>query len=511
MKGNFPRLAVVALSAALLMPNWAFGQALVRRDGYSAPRVAPRSVRNRAEATAEPVYEEEAFEEEEQRQPQRPQRRSTAARPARYQMPEAEESLPMQRGAMPSRRYVPGPEFVPPMHSEPFFDGSYDDGFAAGGCGPGGCGPAGCGNFCGGCATPCARVYGRAEYLLWFTKGDPMPALATTSPAGTARASAGVLGQAGTTVLFGDDNLNDSSRSGVRVGLGIGLTPCFAVEMDYIKLGNAVERFSQNAADGSILARPFLNASSNLQDSNVLTLPGQLSGSLDINSTTGFESAGIYGRTPLWDLCGLCGPMGQVDFIAGYRYARLMDTTDFNSAVVNIGGTALALNASQTVSELFQSTNNFHGADLGFITTFRGPCLSLELLTKVALGGVTRYTIIDGDTVTTPAPGQTPITTEGGLLTQRTNIGERRDSSFAVLPEFGAKLGYQVRPCMQLTVGYNLLILNNVIRSGDMIDTTLNLTQASNGALVGAARPAYAPGTSTFWAQGISFGMQYNY
>lgn len=506
MKGNFPCLAVAALTTALLLPNWALGQATVRRDSYSSPRTTPQGARTRASRPVEPVAYEVEAEEEEFVEPQLPARRRTAARPARYQMPESAEALPTPRGAMPSRRYVPGPEFSPPMHSEPYFEGGFEEGFSSGGCGP-----EGCGSFCGSCPTPCTRVYGRAEYLLWFTKGDPTPALATTSPAGTARANAGVLGQGGTTILFGDENMNDSSRSGVRVGLGLGLTPCFAIEMDYIKLGNEVERFSQNGADGSILARPFFNATTGLQDSNVLTLPGQLSGSLDINATNSFESAGIYGRTPVCDLCGICGPMGQVDLIAGYRYARLMDTTDFNSAVVNIGGTVLALNASQTISEFFQSTNNFHGGDIGFITTFRGPCLSLELLTKVAIGGISRYTLIDGTTVTTAAPGQTPITTEGGLLTQRTNIGERRDSTFAVMPELGVKLGYQVRPCMQLTVGYNLLVLNNAIRSGNMIDTTLNLSQASNGALVGAARPAYAPGTSTFWAQGIAFGMQYNY
>src|SRR6056297_3074011 len=43
-----------------------------------------------------------------------------------------------------------------------------------------------------------------AESLLWFGKGRTMPALVTTSPAGTPQVDAGVLGRPGTQVLFGD-------------------------------------------------------------------------------------------------------------------------------------------------------------------------------------------------------------------------------------------------------------------------------------------------------------------
>ena len=44
--------------------------------------------------------------------------------------------------------------------------------------------------------------------LLWWAKGGETPALLTTSPGATAQAQAGVLGQVGTSVLFGDQELN---------------------------------------------------------------------------------------------------------------------------------------------------------------------------------------------------------------------------------------------------------------------------------------------------------------
>ena len=48
-----------------------------------------------------------------------------------------------------------------------------------------------------------------AEYLLWSAKGDKLPPLVTTSPAGTPAPLAGVLGAPGTSVLFGDESVND--------------------------------------------------------------------------------------------------------------------------------------------------------------------------------------------------------------------------------------------------------------------------------------------------------------
>ncbi len=58
-----------------------------------------------------------------------------------------------------------------------------------------------------------------AEYLLWWQSGMNLPPLVTTSPAGTARATAGVL--PGATVLYGGNNdVLDGTRSGGRIRFG---------------------------------------------------------------------------------------------------------------------------------------------------------------------------------------------------------------------------------------------------------------------------------------------------
>src|SRR5262245_26931623 len=62
------------------------------------------------------------------------------------------------------------------------------------------CGP--CCDCCGICCMPRPRFWASAEYLTWEMHGQNVPPLVTGSPTGTPLASAGVLGQPTTTVLF---------------------------------------------------------------------------------------------------------------------------------------------------------------------------------------------------------------------------------------------------------------------------------------------------------------------
>src|SRR5436190_6238919 len=63
-----------------------------------------------------------------------------------------------------------------------------------------------------------------ADYVVAWVRGTNVPPLVTASPVGTPQATAGVLGQATTTTLFGGIQ-NDELRSGVRLGAGCWLDP----------------------------------------------------------------------------------------------------------------------------------------------------------------------------------------------------------------------------------------------------------------------------------------------
>ena len=56
------------------------------------------------------------------------------------------------------------------------------------------------------------HAYGGAEFILWNTNSPSVAPLITTSPAGTPQAQAGVLGQPGTSTLFGGGLYDDTRR-----------------------------------------------------------------------------------------------------------------------------------------------------------------------------------------------------------------------------------------------------------------------------------------------------------
>ena len=68
---------------------------------------------------------------------------------------------------------------------------------------------------------------------------------------------------------------------------------------------------------------------------------------------------------------------------------------------------------------------------------------------------------------------------------------------------------------MRISVGYQFIYLNRVVRAADQIDRTVDLAQSSSSdplALVAAAsRPAVPFNRSDFWTQGLTFGLEWRY
>jgi hypothetical protein len=122
-----------------------------------------------------------------------------------------------------------------------------------------------------------------AEYVsAWFQR-DPLPALVTTSPPGTDVSIAGVLGMPTTSVLFGNNGVNDDYRSGGRIGIGYWFTPerTFSIEAGGMILESQATLFSAASNGTPILARPFFDVSTSTLNSVVVAFPGTSSGSID--------------------------------------------------------------------------------------------------------------------------------------------------------------------------------------------------------------------------------------
>ncbi|MBN2580695.1 MAG: BBP7 family outer membrane beta-barrel protein [Pirellulales bacterium] len=377
------------------------------------------------------------------------------------------------------------------------------------GCGYGGTynleclGPlATCGGWLGG------RLWFRGEYLMWWGKSAELPPLVTTSPADTPREQAGVLGQPGTSVLFGNGGVEQGLHSGGRFALGCWIDPCqvWGVEGAFIYLGNQARRFDESSSGDPILARPFLNTVSGLQDAGIVALPGDQSGTLTIRLANEFQSAEVLLRRAMSP--GFCR---QADFLIGYRYGRFAEdlTLDETTTYLREIG-QIPVGTEIRASDGFDVTNEFHGAELGVTARMEYRRVSLEVLGKLALGNTRSRVHVDG-TSTITVPGVEPITRPGGFLALPTNNGYYEQSGFSVMPELGATLGYQLTCRMKLTLGYSFLYWSRVARPGDAIDLDINPTQFPPGELSGFPAPQFRFSTTDFWMQGLNFGIDYRF
>ena len=367
---------------------------------------------------------------------------------------------------------------------------------------PHGCGNPGC-TGCGGrnSRRSLSRLVGRAEYLLWWTSGLDAPPLATTSPTGTAQDQAGVLGQADTSVLFGENEYNDGSRSGGRFTIGLWDNDCqdHGVEFIYLLLDDATSTFAASNASIGILARPFFNETTNSQDARLIAFPGVVDGSLDIDLTSKFQSAeAIYRWTAQRSKCG------RMEYLLGYRFAELDDGITIAESTLSLAGPTAG--TSFDLLDQFDSKNTFHGGQFGIACQWQpNRCWSIDLVGKLALGATQRQADVTGRTLVT-AGGS--IENPAGLLTQGTNIGSYRSDNFSTITEFGVTLNRHFNRNLTANFGYSFLYWNDVARAGDQIDLSVNTSQIPPGVLVGNRRPVFAFRSTDFWAQGLRFGLK---
>ena len=338
------------------------------------------------------------------------------------------------------------------------------------------------------------------DYLGWTVKGDRLPPMVTASPAGTPLGQAGVLGAPGTTVLFGDSAVNGGWRSGGRLQAGYWFDPQHGkgFEVSFFDLQSASTRFATDSNAHPILAQPFFNALTNLQDAAFVGFPGFLTGTVAVNESSRLLGAGALYRqqTGMWS--------GQrVSALIGYRYLHSSDKLAVPVAL-DFGGVA-----TLSETDAFNATSNFHGVDLGLAGEWRQGPWTLEWRGKVALGANFNSASINGTTTIT-AGGVTTIS-PGGLLALTSNIGNFSQTRFAAVPEISLKAGYQLAPQWQIVAGYDVLYWTGVQRAGGLIDTTINPNLLPPAVPGGPQRPMPVFNTSSLVAQGFSVGVRYNY
>jgi hypothetical protein len=375
--------------------------------------------------------------------------------------------------------------------------------------------PPNCGGPECGCRDPFS-TWIEADYLLWWVKENRFPPLLT---AGTP-ASGGVLGLPGTVPLVADTDLDNSYRSGGRITIGGWVTEYrgFGLELNFFMLETRDRSFSVSgtgAPGSAVLARPFFNVLTGSEDALAITAPSTLSGTaLATNRGETSNDNRFFGTGFNFTLNFCCEPNYRVDGLLGYRYLSLDDhfafveDSLFSAAIPNIGGTAAA------IADRIDTSNRFNGGVLGLRGEWRCGAFSARGTATVAFGSTDEGANVNGVT-TSFAPGRGPIIFPGGFLATAGNFGKFTTEQFAIVPEAGLTLGYQVCGWLKLTAGYNFLYWSNVARSGDQVNRNVNLFQVpsvAGGNAVAATPPnAVLLRSTDYWAQGITLGFELRY
>jgi hypothetical protein len=372
--------------------------------------------------------------------------------------------------------------------------------------------------------SPPGQFWARADYLMWFTSGMKLPPLVTTSPAGTPVNQAGVLGQPGTTILYGNDTVGNDGRSGVRTTVGMWLDCChqWGIEFDFFTLGEQDNNFEASSNGDPILARPYFDVTggTGTQSRQLVAYPGISTGTIGVNVTDGFQSAGVdfthcicCCESCCCDTCNdPCNPCSipslfgcRTDLLVGFRYFRLNDSTDIyeNDTLTQLPSTNIM------VQDNFTAKNEFYGTEVGLRTTLYRGRWSLAIAPKIALGANHETVDIDGTTVVTS--GSSTVRYNNGVLAGPTNSGTYQRDAFAVIPQLNLEIGYQLTRCWRAFVGYDVLYWGDVVRSGNAIDLTVDSRNVPPNTGGGLPFPAYYGNTTAFWAQGVNIGTEFRF
>jgi len=339
-----------------------------------------------------------------------------------------------------------------------------------------------------------------AEALVWWMKDSPAP---------PPLVSTGVLGQPGTTVLVGGEDLNPQVHPGLRVTAGYWVTERWSLEASgfYLPPRSTSQRVRSPGQIGSQdLVIPFFDVTLPGENVTNLSSAGRFSGEATAilrSRLLGAELDGVVHLAPAraW----------QVDVLGGMRYVYLRETFKFITSSPNVP--PQTLDVFQTLDR-FDTINNFYGGQGGVRARYGRGALTVSGTVKFALGAIVQSVDINGSLRTNDFNGfGTPQAFPGGYFAQPTNISNNTRTVVAVVPEVGLNIGYEVIRGMNLVLGYTFLYTNDVVRPGNHIDRGLNPTQnASFGGtpptpLVGVARPAFAFHSTDFWVQGLNMGV----
>lgn len=350
----------------------------------------------------------------------------------------------------------------------------------------------------------------KAEMLFGRFKSATTPPMLTTS---LPQASRGIIGNDGTTVVFGD-SIGLQTHYGFRATGGFWTEPSqqTGYEGSFFFLTARTVGQTLTSQGDPLLAAPYFDVIANQQAAVPIAneaLNNQalahLAGAVDIGITTRMVGAEMNVLQNL-----VRGSRGRVDWAWGYRYLRF-DENLFNTVFTSQDPPVGQNFGTQTRSyDEFNTENEFQGFNLVLRTQWWWGAWSFDLNGKVAVGAMRNTLQVYGNTISASPPQFLVVNSNGGIYALSSNIGDQTWIRFGVAPEIEVGLGYQFCEQWRMTVNYNFLGLTGVMRAGDQVDNRIN-PNILDGNSGNPAAPVRLNETSTFWVQTFSFGLEYRW
>ena len=339
--------------------------------------------------------------------------------------------------------------------------------------------------------------------------------------------SPGALGSPGTAILRGGRGVDLGTFSGLQLRTGYWLDSERTVGVEagaFLLERRSVGFTAASDANGvPLLKVPFFDTSTGQEigtnasfANDTANTFGGLAGSISVVNTLRLWGADLATSFNLYDTQTL-----RVDLLVGGRYLDLDESVRIFQNVSPIGQPLLAgfqgndvpVGSSITSLDNFHTRNKFYGGTVGGRVTWQAmDQLGFSLMTRVGLG-VTEERSAVGGLSTLVMPGAPTMTAQGGTLALPSNSRIRRSSDFAVVPEVNLNMNYQVTSYLNATVGYSYLYWSSVVRPGDQIDHNVDSRQIPTSQTFPGTGTSPAPllRRTDFWANGVNFGMTFQY
>jgi hypothetical protein len=365
------------------------------------------------------------------------------------------------------------------------------------------------------------RFWARAEYLLWFIRGDHLPVpLATTGPAGVARA--GALDLPTTSVLIGP-NFNYKPDSGGKLTLGSWLDDDRTLGVEAagfcLETHTIHKKHYSNRTDGSpVIARPFFNTWTGQPDAQIITSPGDALGGRYLGGVSAFSDSRTWGGelNLLLHLADL--PRARLDLVGGFRYLGQKEQirSDQSSTVLAPGSVGFAggpVPPPDIVSlrDYLETDNSFYGGQIGVQGRVLWGRLELESGVRVGLGTNQEHLEALGRTLLTNAAGVTTYQSGGLFVPPGLSQIDRGEVGF--MSEINVRVAYRITQRWVASAGYTFLYWGNVIRPGSQVNPAIDPRTVPQSL---SFNPAVTPApfqlhATDYWAQGLTFGLEYRY